>query len=140
MSDRIRGQVAEILSNRELALNRGEEHGVEVGMRFAILNRKGADIRDPETGESLGEVEIAKTIVKVIRVQERLCVARTFKTRRVGGGISTSFFEPARTVTETLRIGDRPYVEELDESESYVKRGDPAVQVVGDEYGQVESE
>jgi len=68
MGERIRGKVAAILTQRELALNVGEEEGVEVGMRFAILNSKGVDVTDPDTGKVLGDVPVAKTIVKVVRI------------------------------------------------------------------------
>src|ERR1700730_3824695 len=85
MSERIRARVAEVLTERELVLNKGSEDGVSIGMRFAILNRKGADIVDPDTGKSMGPVELEKTIVKVVRLQERLAIARTFRTYRQGG-------------------------------------------------------
>jgi hypothetical protein len=137
MTERIRARVAAVLTERELVLNKGSEDGVAVGMRFAILNSKGADIKDPDTGESMGSVELEKTIVKVVRLQEHLSVARTFRTFRTGG---TGFYiggllgDPPRVVSETLRTSERTYIEELDDSESYVKRGDPAVQVIGDEF------
>lgn len=136
MTDRIEGQVARVLNAREIAINRGIEHGVQVGMRFAILNRQGADIADPETGEPLGSVEVEKSIVKVVRVSDRLSVARTFRTYQTGGfrnPLADMFSEP-RTVVETLKSGEATYKEELDEDESYVKSGDPVVQVVGDEF------
>lgn len=130
--------MAEILTGTELVLNRGSDDGVQVGMRFAILNRKGAAIMDPDTGEALGSVDLEKTVVKVVRVDPRLSVARTFRTYRSGGQLAgASFarmFEPSVVRVETLRTDERKLKDELDESESYVKIGDPAVQVVGEEF------
>lgn len=138
--ERIRGTVAAILNRRELVINVGTDDGVEVGMEFAVLNRRGLSISDPETAEDLGSVEIPKVLVRVARVQPRLAVARTFqtRTRNVGGAGPnlSALFEPRKVVKEyeTLRSADKPYEEELDETESYVKTGDPVVQVIEDEY------
>ncbi|WP_371781726.1 hypothetical protein [Streptosporangium subroseum] len=143
MSSRIEGKVAQILTKRELVINKGEVDGVELGMRFAILNTRGTDIRDPETGEMLGSVEIEKAVVKVVRVSERLSVARTFRTYRVAGGslyangTFDQLLRPPRTEIESLQTDERRLKDELDESESYVKLGDPAVQVIGDEYDEM---
>jgi hypothetical protein len=133
VTERITGSVAQVLNARELVINRGEAHGVQVGMKFAVLNRKGADIVDPETDESLGPIEVEKTIVKVVRTHERMSVARTFRTFRTSGLTLPDFFA-ARAVRETLRTDEATYKAELAEEESYIKRGDPVVEFVGDEF------
>lgn len=149
MSEPIRGLVAQILTNRDLVINRGKEAGVEVGMKFAVLNSQGVNITDPESGEELGSVPLAKVIVQVTRVEPKLSVARTFKKRRrnVGGSGAllsslsvtaglTNMFEPPKWVDEweTLRTAQKPDITELSESDSYVKIGDPVEEVVGDEF------
>jgi hypothetical protein len=60
VTDRIRGLVAELIDDRILVINRGSDQGVQVGMRFAVLNRKGHNVVGPETGESLGSVEVER--------------------------------------------------------------------------------
>jgi hypothetical protein len=140
--ERIEGVVAAILSNQELVINRGSDHGVSKGMKFAVLNRSGLDITDPETNEELGSVDVPKVIVEASRVQPKLTVAKTFRKRRVNIGGHNAImgvgrlFEPPKwqDELETLRIGQMPQVEELAESESYVNIGDPVVQVKGDDY------
>jgi hypothetical protein len=135
MADLIEGQVAEVLNARDLVINRGEENGVEEGMVFEILAPHGQDIRDPETDEVLGSVGRPKVVVKVVEVEPKLAVARTFKSRRrnVGGTDLNQqwrrLFEPPRYVTEydTLKTSERTW-EDLSEEESFVKRGDPARQ------------
>jgi hypothetical protein len=135
MPELIEGQVAEVLNSRDLVINRGEEKGVEEGMVFEILAPQGQDIRDPETDEVLGSVGRPKVVVRVVEVEPKLAVARTFKSRRrnVGG---TDFnqewrriFEAPRYVTQydTLKTSERTW-EDLSEEESFVKRGDPARQ------------
>ena len=138
----IRGKVARILNSRELALNIGSSDGVKVGMRFDVLDIKGEDISDPDSGEILGSVERPKVRVKVTKVEPRLSVASTFRSKKVNiGGVAEGglfdakkLFEPPRWVTtyETLKTEERTW-EDLDEEHSFVKTGDPVVQVLSEE-------
>jgi hypothetical protein len=136
--ERIRGKVAAILSARELILNVGSGDGVEIGMKFAILNSKGVNITDPDTGDVLGSVEVPKTVVKVVRIGgDHLSIARTFRTVKGTPGAfaiaSAISGKPDRP--ETLEIASGSDLKaELSEEDSYVKRGDIAVSTRGDEY------
>lgn len=130
---RISGKVAQILNARELVINRGAAAGVEVGMQFAVLNVNGGEIKDPDTGEILGEIDVPKVVVKVSRVAERLCVASTFRSYRTAagalyGGMLDGLTRAPVTRYETLRTDEATYKEELDEEDSYVRIGDPVVE------------
>lgn len=137
---RIEGKVASVLNERELVLNVGSDQGVTVGMRFRILYAGGIEITDPDTNEPLGSVEWPKTEVKIVSVQPHMSVARTFRQFVTPASGTRGFatfaalnlvgdYTPERVETETLRSGS-PFAEkELDPSESYVNRGDPAVEV-----------
>lgn len=140
MTNPIRGKVARVLNSRELALNIGSEHGVRDGMLFDVLDPKGEDIVDPDTGDVIGSLERSKVRVRVTSVQDKLSVASTFKKERVnigGVGIGTSslsqlFLQPEYvTQYETLKTEEKTW-EDLSEEESYVKHGDPVVQVKSD--------
>jgi hypothetical protein len=139
MDEPIRGRVAKVLNTRELALNIGSTSGVKVGMLFDILDPNGYDIRDPDTMEILGSIERPKVRVKVIQVLEQLSVASTFKAEKINIGGSfdlgvtgriSDLLRPPQYVTkyETLKTDEKTW-EDLDESESYVKTGDPVVSV-----------
>lgn len=143
MTDPIEGKVARLLTVRDLVINRGSTHGVEIGMRFKILNPNGQSIRDPDTHDIIGSVEMVKVVVKVVEVQENLCVARTFKTIKTEpsgafGSMSLGAIASMADVigtaggtrVETLRTNEKLLEQEIDETESYVRTGDPAVQVV----------
>ena len=140
VDERIEAKVAEILTARDLVLNRGAMDGVAIGMRFAILNRKGADVKDPDTGEVLGSVELPKTFVKVVAVKDRLSIARTFREFKSGGGAlwpmlaASMSASPPQTRVETLKTDEARLKDELDEKESYVKIGDIAVQMLSEEF------
>ena len=140
----IRGKVAQILNTRELVINLGSEDGISPGMYFDVMDPKGTDIEDPDTGEILGSIERPKVRVKISRVETRLSMASTYRSKKVniggeggGRGFSSSGFlsqilAPPKWVTkyETLKTQEKTW-EDLDEKESYVKIGDPVVQVVG---------
>jgi len=140
MTNLIRGKVARVLNSRELALNIGSEHGVRKGMLFDVIDPKGEDIVDPDTGDIIGSLERPKVRVRIISVQNRLSVASTYKKERVnigGAGIGTSaisqlFLKPEYvTQHETLKTEEKTW-EDLSEEESYVKHGDHVVQVESD--------
>lgn len=133
--NRIEGKVARILNARTLVINRGSTAGVTVGMQFAILNSRGADIKDPDTGEVIGSVELPKVIVKVVQVHENVAVASTFREFKTAGigNIFEQLYGGAGV--ETLRTDEKRLdQEELTESQSYVRAGDSAVQILGDEF------
>src|SRR5882724_6726445 len=72
----IHTKIARILSPTRVVLAAGQEHGVLEGMEF-IIYELSDPIFDPETKESLGELELHKGRVKVIHVQENLSTAMT---------------------------------------------------------------
>lgn len=133
----IEGKVARVLNSRELAINVGTKHGVRVGMLFDVLDQTGEDIRDPDTDELLGSILRPKVRVRVTSVQEGLSVASTYRTTKInvgGHGLGdvglSRIFQPERWVQkyETLKTDEKTW-EHLDESESFVKTGDPVRQV-----------
>ena len=72
----VTGQVARILSDESIVINRGSEHGVKPGDRFVVF-ASGDEVTDPETGSSLGKLEIVKARVVAAHVQDEMttCVA-----------------------------------------------------------------
>src|SRR6266496_78091 len=132
MNDRgkITGKVARVLSSRELVINRGSRDGVVKGMKFAVLDPKGINIKDPDTGQVVGSVAHLKARVQVVEVHERLAVATTYERKELPGGALTGLsgvarlFEPQRIEWQTFRTDEAAW-EEIDEAKSLVKTGDP---------------
>lgn len=137
----MRGKVAAILNKRELVINLGADDGVEEGVRFVILNNKGVNIKDPDTGADLGSVEVPKTMVKIVRVDgPHLAVGRTFRVIPGAPGLANTLAgigafggRPERTETLAIEPGTE-LRSELPDSESFVKVGDVALETWGDEY------
>lgn len=75
----IEGKIAKILNTRELVINRGSEDGVDVDMEFAVIEPR-LSIIDPETHETLGELEREKIRVRVFETYPKFSLARTFET------------------------------------------------------------
>lgn len=129
MRARIEGTVAKVINSRELVINRGSHAGVEIGMRFAVLDEP-QEVIDPETKETLDPVDVAKTVVKVVRVSESSAVARTFRTYETGGALNLlreRTREVERLAVETddgVSIGTR----------KDVQSGDRVIETKGDEF------
>lgn len=71
----ITGKVASIIDESTLIINVGEKAGVEKGVLFVIFEQ-GEEIKDPESGESLGNLEIVKAEVEAVHVQEQMTIVR----------------------------------------------------------------
>ena len=131
----IRGKVARVLNEREVAINVGTSKGVAVGMYFDVMHAEVADIIDPDTDEVLGSIERPKVRVEIVHAQEKLSVATTFQTEQINiGGYLGPFARslmPPKWIEkyETLRAQDKGW-SPLHEKDSYVKVGDCVVQVI----------
>lgn len=140
MTEPIRGKVARVLNEREIAINLGRANGVTVGMYFDVIHPKGLEIEDPDTGEPLGSIDLPKVRVRVMEAKEKLSVATIYRKKKVNvggtGGLSplgpfARSLMPPEWVTkyETLhKTGETP--ESLNEEDSAVKTGDPVKQVL----------
>ena len=139
----IEGKVAAILNSRELAINRGAEHGVLEGMRFEVLDTSVGKITDPETGEPLGLIEAVKVRVEVTDVNDRFSVAQTYEMMGGSGLLMSQSlsallkYEPAKV--RTLKTQEALFAP-LSEQESYVKRGDVVREILEDEARESASE
>lgn len=144
MSEPLKGKVAKILNSRELVINVGLVQGVQLGMIFEVLDPKGENIVDPDSGEVLGSIDRPKVKVKVTKVFEKLSVASTYGSKQVNvggtglGSIGLRGFAqelmPPKWVTkyETLKTTEKTW-EDVDEKDCFVKIGDPVRQVPSEE-------
>lgn len=87
---RLEGKVAQIVSEREIAINIGSLQGVEKGMKFAVLAPSPQEVKDPETGELLDVIDREKIRVEATEVRERITICATYRTRYIPGSASTT--------------------------------------------------
>lgn len=69
----LQARVAKRLDARRIVINRGSQHGVTLGQRFVVFE-PGEEVTDPDTGESLGALELVKARGAVIHVQPHLAI------------------------------------------------------------------
>ena len=130
-AETVRGKVASVLNSREVAINRGSVDGVALGMKFNILSSNAFDIKDPDTGESLGIIQKPKFCVRVTSVYDRMCVAATFNKYKVnvgGNGVGMGIFTPPRWVERYERLNANDASPDDDDPDSYVSVGDAVEQ------------
>ncbi|TRV05568.1 MAG: hypothetical protein EWV89_05240 [Microcystis wesenbergii Mw_QC_B_20070930_S4] len=72
-------QIVNILDPYRLVMNRGERNRIQVGRRVLIYGISEEEIIDPNTGESLGYLEIVKGTGRVINVQDNMATIESDK-------------------------------------------------------------
>lgn len=113
-------KVADVLDDGlAIVINRGKKDGVSVGQRF-LLYRLGGEVLDPDTRESLGNLEIIGGKAIVTHVQENMAILTSdeyeFEPRRVIKRETNMFYfgekeeviEPQKKIKplSTVAIGD----------------------------------
>jgi hypothetical protein len=73
--------VADIINPLRLVINRGENDGVRLQQRVLVYSVSNEEIKDPNTGESLGYLEIVKGTGRVVHLQDKLATIESDKTR-----------------------------------------------------------
>lgn len=105
MIEPIRGKVARVLNEKELALNIGAANGVTVGMIFDII--EAIQIKDPDTSKRLGKVERSKISLAIIEVQEKLSVASSLDKSMIledVGPFTSSLLSSNRALVRTGEV------------------------------------
>lgn len=69
----------------QLVINRGTRDGVKAGQRFLVFGY-GPELSDPDTGQSLGRVEIVRGRGEVVHLQDNIATIRSVERRSEGGG------------------------------------------------------
>ena len=83
------GKVLKIFDETSLLIDLGRKDGVERGDRFVIIE-KGGEVVDPESGDSLGELEHVKFELIAVDIQERMSILVTEAEESPSGGLPLS--------------------------------------------------
>lgn len=111
MADNEKIVVVRVIDSYTLVLNKGSDHGVKKGDSFLVYFVEEQDIKDPVTGESLGNLEIVRGSGSVTHVQEKMCTIKSNRTESGGRIIrrsSSSAF--AATMGETIEHPEKQAV------------------------------
>ena len=74
--EEIKYKVAKVIDEYTLVINAGKNQGIKSGFKFLIYSI-GEDIKDPDTGESLGKLEVIKGTAKVSHVQDNISTVKS---------------------------------------------------------------
>lgn len=77
-------KIIKIISDSEFIINAGSNQHVKIGTEFSILDKKGEEVKDPDTEEVLGYLDITKGEIHVTRVFPNMSIAKS-ETYTVGG-------------------------------------------------------
>jgi hypothetical protein len=69
-------KVAQVVDEMTLVINRGSAHGMKQGQRFVVFTI-GDEITDPDSGKSLGRLEIVRGTGEVFHMQEQIAQLRS---------------------------------------------------------------
>ncbi|MDN2450215.1 hypothetical protein [Leuconostoc sp. UCMA20149] len=122
-------KIVKIISDHEFIISAGQKQDVSKGDKFIIFDRHGEEILDPDSGESLGYLDVNKGTIIVRNVFENMSIAST--EPHLVGGIANQF-----SGVNTALIGiqqptplnvDYSQITPLDETlePSPIKLGDP---------------
>lgn len=74
-------KIAKIISTTELVINAGSKQNINEGDKFQIIDKVGSEpVIDPDTGESLGTLDIIKGIVEVTTVYPNMSIVQSERT------------------------------------------------------------
>lgn len=91
--------VVQVINPCMIAINRGKFHQVKVGQRMLVYRTSEREIKDPQSGESLGYLELVKGTGKVIHVQDKICTIESDKKK------------PARRIVKNMWGGGEEIIE-----------------------------
>lgn len=101
MARELKAKVARVLSDRSIAINVGEEAGVELG--DTVLVWRSVEVRDPDTNGILGTVRLENLRLEVSEVHEYFSLARV---RAAGINPLQSMFKPSKVIVSSDRALD----------------------------------
>jgi hypothetical protein len=80
--------VVRVLASDRVVINRGSRDGVLAQQRFVVYSLDSEPIKDPHTGQDLGQLEIPKGVGVIVHVQDQMAIlynsTMSFSGPRVG--------------------------------------------------------
>jgi len=100
-------KVVFVVDDYQVAINRGSENGIKLGQRFLVYEL-GKEVIDPDTGSSLGRLEIVRGTGKVSHLQEKMATLKSDRTaqRRIRSRNSLAW---GLGEGEEVRIDELPF-------------------------------
>ena len=110
-SSKLNATVVHVVDEYRVVINRGSEQGVKIGDTYLIYS-VGPDLTDPDTGESLGALELVKGRVVVRHVQEKISTSECIEFDEVPGRRKIIRRDGSGINSLLLGLGQREEIEE----------------------------
>ena len=98
------GKILRIFDETTLLVNIGVKDGVKRGDRLVVIEKMG-EVKDPDSDESLGELELIKAELVATDVQEKISILKTEPGRTPSKSLPLS----ARMVQDSVRADGTQY-------------------------------
>ena len=74
-------KVAKIIDDYQFVMNKGSSDGIVAGHKYLVF-RYGDEIKDPDTNETLGTLEVVLGRAEVIHTQDKISTLKSIETKR----------------------------------------------------------
>lgn len=112
-------RVIKVLDQFSFVVNKGEENGISADRSYLVFGL-GENLRDPETNEDLGILELVRGRAKAVHVQQKISIFETAETQKIRGTIKRIRREGASGFSAFMV--NTPRIEEIEEGGETVKK------------------
>ena len=101
-------RVAQVIGYDKIVINKGIVDGIDADMEFLVYV-EGSEIKDPISGNSLGNLEKPKGFFRTFHIQEKMTtlIAKLSKQDPVFSLMPFAEKNPEIEALKTIRIGDK---------------------------------
>jgi hypothetical protein len=78
---KVPARVVRVLNQALIVINQGSIHGIKAGDRFLIYHDDPEELIDPNSGKSLGHLEIVRGTGTAVHVQDSLTTIRSLQSQ-----------------------------------------------------------
>ncbi len=95
-------KVVKVIDDYKLVINRGEISGIREGQRMLVYNTSEEEIKDPQTGESLGYLDLVRGTGTIIFVQEKISILQSDRTNNKGSRLLQLLLQEKETTSDLI--------------------------------------
>lgn len=111
-------KIVEIIDSTKIVINAGSNEGIRENQRFLVYSLDGKEIIDPDTGKSLGNLEVVKGTGIASFIQEKMCtiisdmytkynpLLAPVTTKKISLYPSSNFNDKVHISFKDIKIGD----------------------------------
>ncbi len=94
--------VVKVIDDYKLVINRGEISGIREGQRMLVYNTSEEEITDPQTGESLGYLDLVRGTGTITFVQEKISILQSDRANNKGSRLLELLLKEQETPSDLI--------------------------------------